>query len=125
MIGIYTSTGKVIKRKRKNWIALNPLIIHNRRDGHGRVGYDIIHNFKTIRSTDLPQKARAFWLGVELTLQRLIRERKIYAADADKIRRKFARDIPLPVAPTAAPVVKPATNPTVAERLKERFKDLL
>lgn len=125
---IGTVNGKIIKRKNKTGWSHNFLIIHNRRDGYGRAGYDVVWNFKTIRDTELTKRANAFWREVELVLTSLISSGKIYAADADKIRRQFAEYISVPVVPIATPAPVPIAkkiNPSVVERVRDRFKNLL
>ncbi len=95
----------------------------NRRNSiTGKAGYQVVFNFGTIRDYEFADRAMAFWQEVETELTALVRDNKIYAADADKIRGQFEKYIPVSVTPTAAPVpVKTKINKGIAERLKIRF----
>src|SRR5688572_28675068 len=118
-----TTNGKIIKRRNKTGYSYNFLIVKNKRHPMtGKAVFDTIWNFGTIRSTETKNQANAFWAKVELVSDSLVYKGKIYANDADKLRRQFAKYIPFPV---AVLITKPKANPIVAERLKERFKGLI
>lgn len=118
------TNGKIIKRKNKYGDSYNFLIVHNRRDGYGRAGYDTVWNFGTVRGYEMKDRANEFWQTAEKTLQKLVDENVIYRNDADKIRKQFAAYIPVPVAAPAMPAAK-KINPSTAERVQARFKNLM
>ncbi len=116
------TNGKIVRRKNKTGYSYNFLIVKNRRHPMtGKAVYDVIWNFGTIRSDEIKNQANAFWAKVELVLDSLVNKGKIYANDADKIRRQFEKHIPFPVAVPAPKKI----NPSAMERVKNRFKDLL
>jgi len=129
MIGYGVVNGKISKRKNKTGWSHNFLVGKNyRSEITGKPNFKVIWNFGTIRDTEFHKRANAFWKEVELVLTELVSTGKIYAADADKIRRQFAEYISVPVVPIVAPAPVPIakkTNPSVAERVRKRFKDLL
>ncbi len=120
------TNGKIIRRKGKGYYSYNFLIVKNRRNSiTGKAGYQVVFNFGTIRDYEFADRAKAFWQEVETELTALVRENKIYANDADKIRRQFAEYISVPVVPKPAPVVKIETNSDVAARVQKKFGNLL
>lgn len=136
-MGYGITNGKVVRRKGKGYIAFNPMLIKNKRDGYGRSGFKIIWNFGTVRSTEISAKANAFWKEVELVFSELISSGKIYAACAERAKNEFEKYIPKP---SASVPVKPIANPlpvanalpiaktnrgSAEQRVRERFKDLL
>jgi hypothetical protein len=128
MIGYGIVNGKIAKRKNKTGWSHNFLIGKNYRcEMTGKPNFKIIWNFGTIKNTEFKDRANAFWKEVELVLTSLVRDNKIYANDADKIRGQFAEYIPLPLVPIAAPATVPIKkiNSSVEARVRDRFKDFL
>lgn len=117
------TNGKIIRRKGKGYYSYNFIVAKNRRNAEtGKVGYQVVFNFGTIRDYEFADRATAFWQEVETELTALVRDNKIYSNDADKIRAQFQKYIPISVAPTAAPaLVKTKINKSVAERFRARF----
>lgn len=126
------TAAKVVRRKGKGYTAINLMLVKNRRDGYGRSGFDVIWNFGTIRSTNIEDKANAFWKEVELVFSTLVAQGKIYAACAERAMPEFEKHIPKPIAsvpskplPIANPLPIAKPNPTAAKRIQKKFGNLL
>jgi hypothetical protein len=125
MFGVVTCNGKIIRRKCKGYTALNFLLVKNiRSELTGRPTYKVLHNFGTIRSTEVAIKAKGFWIRVEIVLRQFVADKTISSHDGAKVRKQFSRVIPVPTAspiPAPAPTATPKKKDDIAQRL-ERFK---
>ena len=123
----FATNGKVIRRKCKEHIALNFLVVRHVRSPHGTPTHEVIYNFGTYRSNSLdPLTVKAFWLKIGIGLRILADKGKINHSDIAKIRAVFARHMPLPSS-TKLPLLssRPISEPSARELLLERFKKML
>lgn len=114
--------GKIVKRKNKTGYSYNFLIVKNQRSFMtGKSEYIVIHNFGTMRDSELKDKMKqlAFWQEVVKVLANLIEEGKIYQNCGSEIRGKFAEIVPIPIVKKIAPIEN--INPSIVERIRERY----
>jgi hypothetical protein len=123
-----TVCGKIQTRRIKNGQSHNLMLVKNKRNFMtGKAEADVIFNFGTIRSYQLTERAAAMWRKINLVLDTLAADCRIYRNDAERAKSKFAEVlgsyVPGPAAP--APAAKPKKFLTAEERLRERFGDVL
>jgi hypothetical protein len=127
-----TTCGKIQTRKIKNGFSHNLMLVKNKRNRMtGKPEFEIIFNFGSIRSYNIKKQNAAMWKKINLVLDTLAADGRIYYNDAERAKSKFQEilGVPVPTLPpvpkTSAPVPAKPKTLNAEERLWDKFGDLL
>ena len=96
----------------------------------GKAEWELIFNFGSIRSYNIPRDAESLWRKIIVVLDRLVSKGVVFADDAERAKAKYegilgkpptAVPAPVPV-PAPAPAAKPKVAQTADELVRERLE---
>lgn len=102
------ANGKILKKYTKHGITFNFRVVKNLRDAHKMPTSITIKGLGSFRQPDLKDTAKRleFWIRVSSGIQELVNEKKITIAEADKIRKQFAKIVPTKSLPLPHSITK-------------------